>query len=390
MMHKSFITLLIFFTVISTDIYCQGILFFEGSFEEAVEKAQQEEKLIFVDAYATWCGPCKKMSKAVFPDKEVGEFYNNNFISLKLDMEKAQGREFGRQFPVSAYPTLFFINEKGELLKKVVGGKTASDFLKIGQTILQSYDRSGDLAELYESGNRDFDIVIKYVRALNNANKSSLKIANDYLREQNNLSENQKAEFIFEALTASDSRIFDLYIEQRSLIEQIFGQESSDQKIEEACWKTIENAIVFDSEVLLYEAKNKMESALKEKHQIFAYNADYEFAKATANVEMLSKSALRLSNFLDDSESERLHDICNELIQYKDLDASIINSSELIAKRASDLNPSAEYLMTYSAILNANNKNKKAVRSAKQALKVANGPRQITLIKEWIENIKSD
>ena len=389
-MYRTLITLSIFLAFLLPNINGQGIDFFEGSFEEAVDKAQKEEKLVFVDAYATWCGPCKKMSKTVFPDEKVGDFFNQNFISLKLDMEKPLGRSFGKKFPVTAYPTLFFINEKGELLKKVVGGKSAKDFLKIGQTIVQSYDRSGDLADLYNSGNRDFDIVLKYVRALNNANKSSLKVANDYLREKKDLSEKQMAQFTFEALTASDSRIFDLYIQQRTQIEELFGKDVSDQKIEEACWKTIENAIAFDSDVLLYEAKNKMKSTLANRHQDFAYNANYEFAKATANVALLNEAAMELSNYLNDTESERLHDICNELIQYKNLDPAIIDASERIAKRASELNPTAEYLMTYASILSENNKNKKAIKSAKQALEATSNPREILMIKEWLDTLKSE
>lgn len=389
-MYRTLITLSIFLAFLLPNINGQGIDFFEGSFEEAVDKAQKEEKLVFVDAYATWCGPCKKMSKTVFPDEKVGDFFNQNFISLKLDMEKPLGRSFGKKFPVTAYPTLFFINEKGELLKKVVGGKSAKDFLKIGQTIVQSYDRSGDLADLYNSGNRDFDIVLKYVRALNNANKSSLKVANDYLREKKDLSEKQMAQFTFEALTASDSRIFDLYIQQRTQIEELFGKDVSDQKIEEACWKTIENAIAFDSDVLLYEAKNKMKSNLANRHQDFAYNANYEFAKATANVALLNEAAMELSNYLNDTESERLHDICNELIQYKNLDPAIIDASERIAKRASELNPTAEYLMTYASILSENNKNKKAIKSAKQALEATSNPREILMIKEWLDTLKSE
>ena len=106
------------------------------------------------------------MAKNVFSQQEVGDFYNQAFIALKLDMEKPKGREFGQEFPVRAYPTLFYINEKGELLKKVVGGKSVEQFMALGQEIAGSYDRSGDLAELYEQGDRDFDVVLKYVSAL--------------------------------------------------------------------------------------------------------------------------------------------------------------------------------------------------------------------------------
>ena len=65
-----------------------GIEFFHGTWAEAKAKAKAEDKLIFVDAYAEWCGPCKRMSAQTFPDPKAGEFFNPNFICLKIDMEK--------------------------------------------------------------------------------------------------------------------------------------------------------------------------------------------------------------------------------------------------------------------------------------------------------------
>jgi thiol:disulfide interchange protein len=53
-----------------------GIQFFGGSWEEAIETAQKEHKIIFMDAFAEWCGPCKRMAKEVFTQKEVGDFYD--------------------------------------------------------------------------------------------------------------------------------------------------------------------------------------------------------------------------------------------------------------------------------------------------------------------------
>ena len=66
----------------------RGIDFFPGSWNEALELAKKEDKLIFLDAYASWCGPCKSMQKKVFPTDKVGEYFNARFINVKIDMEK--------------------------------------------------------------------------------------------------------------------------------------------------------------------------------------------------------------------------------------------------------------------------------------------------------------
>ena len=78
----------------SISLLAQGIQFREGSWKEILEIAKKENKLVFVDNYTSWCGPCKKMVSEVFPLKEVGDFYNANFICYKLDCEKGDGVEW--------------------------------------------------------------------------------------------------------------------------------------------------------------------------------------------------------------------------------------------------------------------------------------------------------
>jgi len=362
-----------------------GINFFHGTWEEALVKAQAEEKLIFVDAFAVWCGPCK-----VFTDAEVGEYYNSQFVNIKMDMEKTPGRAFGDKYPVSAFPTLFYIDAKGEVLKKVVGGRGVPEFLKLGESIAGSYDRSGDLAKLYEDGDRTYEVVLKYVKALNNANKPSLKIANDYLREKKDLTEEQKAEFLYESLTSADSRLFKLFINEKTAITALKGETSFAQKIEDACWNTIETAINFESPDLLTEAKEKMSSYAKDKSSEFKYYADYRYAKATADVTMLDKAAVKIAKELAKDDATKLHDLCNEILQYKNLDPKIINSSEKIAKMAADKKESAEHVFTYSKILAENNKHKKAIKTAEKALDmVKEGSKEAKMIEEWIAELKA-
>lgn len=385
---KKYLVLLLL--VISYQVNGQGIEFFHGTWEEAKEKATQEEKILFVDAFTTWCGPCKRMAKNVFTDPDVGAFFNEKYISLKLDMEKTEGRAFSAEYPVSAYPTLFFINEKGELLKKVVGGKSAEQFLAIGKSIVESYDRSGDYKKLYDEGSRDFDLVLNYIKALNNANKPSLKIANDFLRENKDLTASAKAEFLFESLIAADSRIFSLFIKERSTIEEKYGVEKVEEKIEEACWTTLRNAIDFESQELLSEAKQKMSDHLSKQAASFGNSADYEYAKALADIELLNNSAIRIAKSDAKKDAERLHDICNELLQYEKINSSVISSSEKIAKMAVDESNQSEYLLTYSKILFANNKSKKAVRTAKKALSNSEDPKERKRIEEWISQLESD
>lgn len=98
-----------------------GIKFETLSFDEAIQKAKKENKLIFLDAYAAWCGPCKMMDRTTFKDEKVGDVFNKNFINIKIDMEKGEGPTVAKKYQVRAYPTMMLINAEGKVEKRILG-----------------------------------------------------------------------------------------------------------------------------------------------------------------------------------------------------------------------------------------------------------------------------
>jgi thiol-disulfide isomerase/thioredoxin len=98
-----------------------------------LEKAKKENKVIFLDAYATWCGPCKMMDSETYKDQAVADYYNANFINVKYDMEKGEGLKLAQRFSVESYPNLLFINADGTVLHRGTGFRKAPEFTDLGQ-----------------------------------------------------------------------------------------------------------------------------------------------------------------------------------------------------------------------------------------------------------------
>lgn len=110
--------------------YGQGIKFFEGTFDEALTKAKQEKKLVFVDFYATWCGPCKQMAETVFTDKEVGKYMNEKFVCIQINVETiGWQKEVAEKFNVTVMPTLIFFKADEKVISRMIGAREKDGFL---------------------------------------------------------------------------------------------------------------------------------------------------------------------------------------------------------------------------------------------------------------------
>ncbi|GAB5557568.1 MAG: hypothetical protein SchgKO_17810 [Schleiferiaceae bacterium] len=165
-----------------------GISFESGSWSDVLQKAKAEDKLIFVDAYATWCGPCKTMSREVFTDEEVGAYFSENFVNYKYDMEKGEGIDFSEKYEVTAYPTLLLINSDGEVVSRKVGAMEAPSFLIWGKETLHP-----ELSPLvgfkrdFEKGERDTTFLFAYLEALSERGEyeGMQPITKAYLKEIN-------------------------------------------------------------------------------------------------------------------------------------------------------------------------------------------------------------
>lgn len=126
--------ILFFFLYVGTSSG-QGIQFntsFE-SWEAVLQEAQRQKKPIFVDVYTTWCGPCKQLDNKVFNQQKVGDYFNAQFLCVKIDAEKGYGLEFAKQYQITSFPSLLFFTSSGEIAFKSLGFKDVDPMLATGR-----------------------------------------------------------------------------------------------------------------------------------------------------------------------------------------------------------------------------------------------------------------
>lgn len=143
----------------------------EGTFNDRLNEASKSNKLIFFDAYTSWCVPCKVLAKDVFTVDSVADYFNTNFINVGYDMEKGEGIELKKRFAsdITAYPTLLFINGKGEVVHKIVGAPTAKEFIALAKPALNSELSLQGLAQKFNNGDHSLSTVTAYLKSLGSA-----------------------------------------------------------------------------------------------------------------------------------------------------------------------------------------------------------------------------
>jgi thiol:disulfide interchange protein len=117
------------FIAVSAAIAGDGVDFRTGDFDRVFRQAGEERKLMLLDFTASWCVPCKKMDREVFPDKALGKLVNEVFIPFKVDADYFWGMDIAKKYGVKAFPTILIVDNKGKEVKRIVGYRTADKLI---------------------------------------------------------------------------------------------------------------------------------------------------------------------------------------------------------------------------------------------------------------------
>lgn len=232
-------TLFIWFslTCVSSTTLAQGkgIRFSDADWPALLAEARQTGKLIFVDAYATWCGPCKWMKANVFSQADVGDLYNRNFINAYIDMEKGEGIELRKKYYIHAYPTALYINGKGEVVHKTVGQCSATDFIQHGLDALSPQRNLYYLRKHYVEKSKDPDFITTYLKALEQAYELDAcnKIALEYLQAKDSASWLEASNWLLlqEYVTDATSPVFRYLVHHQQKFADLYGSQPVEAKI---------------------------------------------------------------------------------------------------------------------------------------------------------------
>ena len=274
-MKKQLLSILAFTLLVSFSAGAQGINFRKGTWAEIKAQAKAENKHIFVDAYTTWCGPCKWLSKKIFPQKKAGDFFNEKYVSFKLDMEKGEGLDFAKKNKVKAYPTLVYFNPQGEMVHKTVGAYPADKLIETASDALDTDKQAYTLMKKFEKGERGNKFLKNYIVALDAAYEDFGKPTAIYLKQlgKKNWAKKDNWKFIRKFVRSSSSNAFEYVLEKQKKFAKIDSKENVD--------KYIAQVLTFDTHrIARSKDKNKLASFKKKLQKVFGKDAEKHIAKA--------------------------------------------------------------------------------------------------------------
>lgn len=141
---------------VSIQLFAQGVNFQKLSFSEALKLAKTQNKMIFVDCYTSWCGPCKFMADSIFPQKGTGEYFDKRFISVKYNMEEAEAKEFSALYSVASFPTFWWFSPQGEVIHRMGGAsRTEKEWLSRMDEVLEQGEKLEKLRQNYRKNNNE-------------------------------------------------------------------------------------------------------------------------------------------------------------------------------------------------------------------------------------------
>jgi len=331
MKHTSriFISLLVLLS--SVQAFATGIDFnHELTLQEALDKAKKEGKLVFMDCYTSWCGPCKRLAATVFTDSSVGAYFNNNYINVKFDMEKGEGPYIAGRYQVTAYPTLLWLDGNGSIKNKVVGGPDIAGLLSGGLAAAPARpDIMTGMDRKYEAGERGEAFLEDYLRLFNSSGRDYNDIFAEYLKVANaqKWSKDKVVALAYELTERYPSPGLALVVSHKNGLVAKYGAKAYGDKISLIATQAQAIAKAQKDEKILKEATDLVKATSADsKREVARMEMDYYMNTATTDV--YDRYVTNYLNRYATSDAKQLNDVA---WQYY-----INTTDEKLLKKASD------------------------------------------------------
>ena len=371
-MKKIILSLVALF--VFSNVFSQGIEFEHGTFSEALAKAKKENKVVFVDCYTTWCGPCKYLAKNVFTQKEVGDFFNKNFVNVKMDMESEAGKPLMSRYQVSAFPTLLWLDGDGNIQHKTMGAGDANSLIATATLALDKENNWSALDKRFKKGDRNSEFMQKYIMTSSRAGIDVKEATDAYFssKKPEELINSGDAELITNTVKSTSNPIYHFVLKNKSKFYAVADKGQVNQFLE----------YTMMGELGQFARKGDMDAFNLKKQEFIALDKEV----GTKVVAFMDMNMLRrdpdqkkfyqaMADYAikyDFDNSENLNRYAWGIAEAKEkLGQELLNTAVKMAKRSVELNANFANIDTYAFLLNKVGQKEEAKVQAKKSVELA-------------------
>lgn len=352
----------------------KSITFEHTAFKEIKAKALKENKLIFIDAYTTWCGPCKQMAKNVFTNDTVADYYNKNFINAKIDMEKGEGIEIAKLYEVKCYPNLLFVDGKGNLVHRVAGSMSPSSFIELGQDAKNPEKCFSYFAKNYEANKTNSDFLSKYIYAKDGTCLEIGDLLKYYfaLQTDEQLTSEENWKMIKSFTNSLESQEFQFLIKNRERYDNLYSAAEVDEKLKDIYRNVLYSVIAQKSfdEKKYNETKAKILSYNTPDTKQIIFESDLNLAARTKNWTNYEKLAINYVDIYYLKDANMLNNISWNFYEQVTSKEGLVKAVEW-SKTACEIETSYANLDTHAAVLFKLGDKESALNAANKAIELA-------------------
>lgn len=369
---------ILFSAIISiSSIFCslaqEGVQFGDEDWVGALEKAKQENKLVFLEACVNWSQPCMMLQKFSLQNKEVGAFYNENFINIRMDMEAFPGVELVEIYEVYAFPSLLFINGNGEIVHRGCGVLNNEEMLELGKEALGEKNLAY-YKKKFDSGDRSAAFIAEYSMLLEDACMGKEQFVEDYFNTVKAAEWTNEASWTVINLNVSDpySDQFQYLMKNQAEFAGKYGKDTVDQKIHDVLLDQF-IAIYEGADITLFatQALRKMlaEVDFNQKGELKSL-VDMKYADLKQNWDLYAESAVKVVKEQEVTDPDQLNEFGWKFYLFIN-DQEKLQAAVEWMEQVLKNHPNATYMDTYASLLYKTGEQKKAVKFAEKALQAA-------------------
>jgi thioredoxin-related protein len=241
--------LVVFFLLIHSIVFSQqkNIAFKIERFRSILNLAKAENKPVLLYAYSPGCQFCKEMEETVFTDSTVSRYYNNTFISYKVNLDDKDGEILAKEYNITSFPKYLYFNAEGKLLHISGGAKPPIAFIQDGKDAFDVRKALYKLQEQYQAGSRDSATLYDYSLASQRADLPidlATQLSTEYIASQSKeaLKSQTNEELIFHFDANLDAPISRHFIVHLDRFVSRFGEAATNTKLRRMIGRASDNA----------------------------------------------------------------------------------------------------------------------------------------------------